>query len=96
MGMGSVLMEELVPGLSTGFSTYMIPSARSAPQIRVHLVETPSRYGPLGAKGLGEAAMLPTAPSMVNAISRAIGARVRRLPATAERVLQAMRAGAAG
>jgi aldehyde oxidoreductase len=95
MGMGSVLMEEFVPGLSTGFSTYMIPTARSAPQIRVHLVETPSRYGPLGAKGLGEAAMLPTAPSMVNAISRAIGARVRRLPATAERVLQAVRAGAA-
>ena len=95
MGMGGVLMEELLPGLSSGFSTYMIPTARSAPEIRVHLVETPSRYGPLGAKGLGEAAMLPTAPAIVNAISRAIGARVRRLPATGERVLEAIRTRAA-
>jgi len=35
--------------------------------------------------------MLPAAPAMVNAISRAIGARVRRLPATGERVLTAIR-----
>jgi aldehyde oxidoreductase len=91
MGMGSVLMEELLPGLSSGFGTYMIPTAGSAPEIRVRLVETPSRYGPLGAKGLGEAAMLPTAPAMINAISRAVGARIRRLPATAERVLEAIR-----
>ncbi len=92
MGLGSVLMEEFLPGLSTGFGTYMIPTMRSVPEIRVHLVETPSRYGPLGAKGLGEAAMLATAPAMINAISRAIGGRVRRLPATAERVLAAIRA----
>jgi aldehyde oxidoreductase len=96
MAMGSVLMEELVPGRSLGFSTYMIPTARSVPEIRVRLVETPSRYGPFGAKGLGEAAMLPTAPALVNAISRAVGARVRRLPATSERVLEAIRAKAAG
>jgi aldehyde oxidoreductase len=95
MGLGSVLMEEFLPGLSTGFSNYMIPTIRSAPEIRVHLVETPSRYGPLGAKGLGEAAMVATAPAMVNAISRAIGARVRRLPATGERVLAAIRGKAA-
>jgi aldehyde oxidoreductase len=88
-------MEELLPGLSSGFSTYMIPTASSAPEIRVHLVETPSLYGPFGAKGLGEAAMLPTAPAMVNAISRAIGARVRRMPATGERVLEAIRGKAA-
>ncbi|MGO8692375.1 MAG: molybdopterin-dependent oxidoreductase [Rectinemataceae bacterium] len=92
MGLGSVLMEEFLPGLSTGFGNYMIPTMSSAPEIRVHLVETPSRYGPLGVKGLGEAAMVATAPAMVNAISRAIGARIRRLPATAERVLGAIRA----
>ncbi|MGA2548058.1 MAG: molybdopterin cofactor-binding domain-containing protein [Rectinemataceae bacterium] len=95
MGLGSVLMEELLPGLSTGFSNYMIPTMRSTPEIRVHLVETPSRYGPLGVKGLGEAAMVATAPAMVNAISRAIGTRIRRLPATGERVLTAIRGKAA-
>lgn len=90
MGLGSVLMEEFVPGLSTGFSNYMIPTMRSTPEIRVHLVEVPSRYGPWGAKGLGEAAMLPVAPALVNALSRAIGVRVRRLPATGERILAAI------
>jgi CO/xanthine dehydrogenase Mo-binding subunit len=91
MGLGSVLMEEFLPGLSSGFSNYMVPTMRSTPEIRVHLVETPSRFGPMGVKGLGEAAMVATAPAMVNAISRAIGARVRRLPATGERVLMAIR-----
>jgi len=90
MGMGGVLMEEQLPGLSTGFADYMVPTMRSTPDIRVHLVESPSRYGPLGAKGLGEAAMVATAPAMVNAISRAIGARIRKLPATGERVLAAI------
>jgi aldehyde oxidoreductase len=91
MGIGSALMEELVPGRSSGFGDYYIPTARSTPDIRVRLVEVPSRYGPLGAKGLGEAVLLPAAPAIVNAISRAIGVRIRTLPATAERVLEALR-----
>jgi aldehyde oxidoreductase len=52
----------------------------------------PSYYGPYGAKGLGEAAMLPTAPAIVNAISRAIGHRIRQIPATPERILKAIMA----
>jgi CO/xanthine dehydrogenase Mo-binding subunit len=39
---------------------------------------------------LGEAASLPTAPAILNAIHHATGARIRELPATAERVLAAM------
>jgi CO/xanthine dehydrogenase Mo-binding subunit len=58
--------------------------------MEVILVEVPSFYGPHGAKGLGEAAMLPTAPAIVNAISRAIGYRIRQIPATPERVLEAI------
>ena len=93
MGLGSALMEEFIPGASAGFGDYYLPTARSMPEIDVILVEVPSFHGPLGAKGLGEASILPTAPAIINAVSRAIGARVRRLPATPERVLLAMEEG---
>jgi CO/xanthine dehydrogenase Mo-binding subunit len=91
MGLGSALMEEFVPGVSSGFGDYILPTALSMPEIEVNLIEVPSFHGPLGVKGLGEAAILPTAPAIVNAVSRAIGVRLRRLPATPERVLWAVR-----
>jgi CO/xanthine dehydrogenase Mo-binding subunit len=90
MSLGSALMEEYLPGISTGFSDYYLPTMRSAPEIVVIPVEVPSRWGAHGAKGLGEAASLPTAPAILNAIHHASGARVRELPATPERVLAAM------
>jgi CO/xanthine dehydrogenase Mo-binding subunit len=37
---------------------------------------------------LGEAAILPTAPAIINAVSRAINVRIRELPATPETVLK--------
>jgi CO/xanthine dehydrogenase Mo-binding subunit len=63
----------------------------SMPELEVILVEVPSFEGPFGAKGLGEGALVPAAPAIVNGISRAVGARVREVPATPERVLQAIR-----
>jgi CO/xanthine dehydrogenase Mo-binding subunit len=90
MGLGAALMEEFLPGRSTGFSDYYLPTVRSMPEIEVILVEVPGRHGPHGVKGLGEAAMLPSTPAIINAISRAIGARIRTIPATPERVLAAI------
>jgi aldehyde oxidoreductase len=87
MGLGAALMEEVIPGHSTGLSDYYLPPARSMPEIEVILVEVPSFHGPFGAKGLAEAAMLPSTPAIINGVSRAIGARVREIPATPERVL---------
>lgn len=91
MGIGTALMEEFVPGQSEGFGDYYLPTARSMPQMDVILVEVPSFEGPFGAKGLGEAAIMPSAPSIINGVSRAIGTRIRELPATPERVLRAVR-----
>lgn len=90
MGIGGALSEEYLPGATTGFSDYILPMVDAIPEIQVSLVEVPSFHGPLGAKGLGEAAMLPTAPAVINAVSRAIGKRIRRIPATPLRVLQAI------
>jgi CO/xanthine dehydrogenase Mo-binding subunit len=83
-------MEEYLPGHTTGFTDYYLPTAKSMPTIDVILVEVPSLYGPLGVKGLGEASMLPATPAIINAISRAIGRRLRTIPATPERVLAAI------
>ena len=46
--------------------------------------------GTLGATGVGEMTMVPTAPAITNAIFNACGARVRHLPATPDKVLAAM------
>jgi CO/xanthine dehydrogenase Mo-binding subunit len=90
MGVGSALYEAYVPGVSTGFTDYILPMISAVPEIETILVEVPSLHGPLGAKGLGEAAMLPTAPAIINAVSRAIGVRLREIPATPPRVRQAI------
>jgi CO/xanthine dehydrogenase Mo-binding subunit len=90
MSLGATLMEEYIPGVSTGFGDYYLPTARCAPRIEVIPVEVASRWGPQGAKGLGEAATLPTAPAILNGIYGATGARLRQIPATPERVLAGM------
>ena len=91
MSIGASLMEEYLPGISTGFGDYYLPTIRSTPEMEVVIVEVPSRWGPLGAKGLGEAANLPTTPAILNGIYHATGARLRQIPATPERVLAALR-----
>jgi len=90
MGVGTALTEAYVPGKTTGLSDYILPMIGEIPEFEVLLVEVPSRQGPLGAKGLGEAAMLPSTPAIINAVSRAIGVRIREIPATPERVLNAI------
>jgi CO/xanthine dehydrogenase Mo-binding subunit len=90
MGVGAALMEEVLPGHTTGFGSYYVPTIKSMPDIEVILVEAASPFGPFGVKGLGEAAMLPSTPAIVNAVSRAIGRRLRTIPLTPERVLAAI------
>ncbi len=92
MGMGAALTEEYIPGQTTDLSQYQLPIAASMPDIKVILVEVPSRFGPYGVKGLGEAPLLPSTPAIINAVSRAIGRRLRSIPATPERILTAIHA----
>jgi CO/xanthine dehydrogenase Mo-binding subunit len=66
---------------------YKLVTAADAPPIRIDWVETPARdAGPRGAKGIGEPPCVPTAGAIANAIAKVIGARVRQLPMTPERV----------
>lgn len=95
-GIGLALMEEFLPGRTENLHDYLIPTIGDVPPIETHIVEVPDACGPLGAKGLGEHALIPTAPAILNAIRHACGATVRQLPATPERVLDAIKIAARG
>ena len=70
---------------------YRIPTSLDLPNIEVALVEVPVEgAGPYGAKGVGEPPIAAGATAVVNAIADAVGARVTTVPATAERVLNAL------
>ena len=65
---------------TASFIDYGLPSIDQVPDISVELVEVPSAYGPLGAKGVGEPPAVPGAAVIANAIADACGVRIRRLP----------------
>ena len=90
MGVGFALTEEFIPGVTRGFAGYRIPTAHDVPEIETIFVERPEPKGPFGAKGLGECALIPTAPAVLNAVADATGVRITRLPATRQRVLEAL------
>lgn len=93
--LGQALMEDYKTerGRTTtpGFAKYILPTSLDIPKITSVIVEDPDPLGPLGVKGIGEPAMVPTIPAIMNAIHDAIGVRIMSLPATPEKVLEALR-----
>jgi aldehyde oxidoreductase len=91
-GIGLALMEEYLPGRTENLHDYLIPTIGDVPEIECLLIEDPEPLGPYGAKGIGEPALIPTAPAILNAIHHATGIRLRRIPATPDRVRAALKA----
>jgi aldehyde oxidoreductase len=91
-GIGMALMEEFTPGRGENLHDYLIPTIGDVPPIESILIECASAVGPFGAKGIGEQALIPTAPAILNAIHHATGARMTRTPATPDRVRAAITA----
>jgi CO/xanthine dehydrogenase Mo-binding subunit/aerobic-type carbon monoxide dehydrogenase small subunit (CoxS/CutS family) len=89
-GIGLALMEEYHAGRTENLHDYLIPTCGDVPPIEVILVEDPEPLGPHGAKGVGEPALIPTAPAIFNAIAHATGVRVRHAPATPDRLRAAL------
>ncbi len=94
MGMGYALTEELKMEkgfvLNPNFHDYKLPTASDIPEIDFTPVETIDPEGPYGAKGVGEAPLIPTAAAIANAVSDALGIAITSLPITPEKILRAL------
>jgi xanthine dehydrogenase YagR molybdenum-binding subunit len=95
--LGFALTEERVVDRGLGrvmnanLEWYKIPTVLDVPEIVVRFTDRPDRKANnLGAKGLGEPPIIPTAGAIANAIANATGARVRHTPMTRARVLEAL------
>jgi CO/xanthine dehydrogenase Mo-binding subunit len=95
---GHTLSEERLLDPATGIvltqtlDAYRMPTIADVPAIVVEFVDVPDAHlTNLGAKGLGEPPIIPTAAAIANAIRDATGADVRSLPITRAEMLRALR-----
>jgi 4-hydroxybenzoyl-CoA reductase subunit alpha len=94
MGMGQALSEETryangLP-LHASLLEYRVPTAAESPPIDVEIVESHDPSGPFGAKEASEGALAGFPPAFINAIANAIGIDLNELPATPDRLMQAL------
>lgn len=91
---GYALMEKLYFDekgrvLNPNFTDYVIPTAMDMPEVEKPVyVEDLFKYGALGAKGVGEMALIPGPASIANAVAFAIGVNVNSTPLTPWKVLE--------
>lgn len=94
MGYGYALTEELIVRggrtVNNSLESYLIPTVRDVPDMKVEIIQIPEPLAPYGAKGIGESTVTPVAPAIANAVTDAIGAPLNRLPLSAENVLAAI------
>jgi CO/xanthine dehydrogenase Mo-binding subunit len=97
-GIGSSLLEEFVYDENGDFQSgsllnYLLPTSMDVPTIKCGHFETPSPYTPYGIKGGGECGRMMAPGAIFAAIDDALepfGVRVRHLPATPERIVEAL------
>ena len=95
MGMGEALSEEVKFDpqgrvVNHDLSEYKMPTALDMPPIESIIIESNEPNGPFGAKEVGEGAIMPTIPAILNAVYDATGVRIFETPLTPERVYMAI------
>jgi 4-hydroxybenzoyl-CoA reductase subunit alpha len=96
MGLGECLFEEVKFDsrgriVNASLGEYRIPTALDMPNVKTIIVESGEPNGPYGAKEVGEGAIMPTIPAILNAIYDATGVRINELPVSSERLFLAMK-----
>jgi aldehyde oxidoreductase len=89
-GLGLALIEEFIPGRTENLHDYLIPTVGDMPAVKIYLIEDAEPEGPFGAKGVGEPALIATAPAILGAIRHATGVRLTRLPVLPHRLWEAL------
>lgn len=95
-GLGHTLFESLIydrgQPLNANLVDYRVPRFTDLPrQFDSALIENKDGPGPYGAKGMGESGIVSVAPAVGNALYRATGVRIRKLPLTPEQVWRALK-----
>ena len=90
-GIGITLFERMVIDnqgavINQTFRNYRIPAFADIPRTEIFFAKTHDAYGPLGAKPIGEAPIIPVSPALGNALADATGIRFTSLPLSADRI----------
>ncbi|HEV7472782.1 MAG TPA: molybdopterin cofactor-binding domain-containing protein [Pyrinomonadaceae bacterium] len=103
MGLGEVLMEEMVYRSNRNvvhkfpsMLEYKSPTTMEMCDVKTYLIEDPDPNGPYGAKEVGQGPLLPVPPAVANAVYNAVGVRIDEVPITPEKVLKALKEKAKG
>ena len=75
--------------LTMNFSDFFMRGTMEIPKIKHIIITTDDKYGPFGAKGVGEIIGNPVPAAVANAIYDAIGIRLKELPMNPEKILLA-------
>ena len=75
---------------NTSFLDYRMPTTLDVPNLETVMVEFPNPGHPYGVRGVGELPIVPPLAAVANAIHDATGGRIRHLPASPVRVLDAV------
>ena len=93
-GIGSALGEEVIfeqgKVVNPAYLHYAMPRAADVPRIRPVMAPVPDELGPYGAKAVGEVSILSPGPAIANAVYDAIGVRIRTLPITPDKIINAL------
>ena len=94
-GIGWALNEEYFMSsdgrmMNSSFLDYRMPTALDVPMIETIIVEVPNPGHPFGVRGVGEANIIPPQAAIANAITRAIGTRLTRLPMNPPAIMEAI------
>ena len=61
--------------LDDGLKKYDLVNAYDMPEVKVIFIEEPDDNGPFGAKSIGEVALVPVTPALVDAVNDALERR---------------------